>query len=166
MAELVKRIRHQPIETNENHSNLEASTLRCPSFDHARGDPVNDAISIHPHHKIVIIEGLYVHADIEPDTPSNFPLDKVSHWVPQWSQIRQTMDELLWMNTPISQAMERLAYRHVQTGLAKDLPAAFERIQKNDALNADWIQQTKTRESTWKVLLGNQDNAICRGDTA
>lgn len=31
-----------------------------PSFDHAVGDPVEDDIIIHAHHRVVLIEGLYV----------------------------------------------------------------------------------------------------------
>jgi pantothenate kinase len=36
-----------------------------PSFDHALKDPIPNAVSIHPHHRIIIIEGLSCHPSTE-----------------------------------------------------------------------------------------------------
>ncbi|CAG8624451.1 4361_t:CDS:2, partial [Racocetra persica] len=54
-----------------------SQTITAPSFDHGKGDPVENDIEILPSHKLVIMEGLYLHLK-EP---------------PVWKSIASHMDE-------------------------------------------------------------------------
>lgn len=38
----------------------EGAALKLPSFDHGRGDPVEDDVCVLPGHRLVIVEGIYV----------------------------------------------------------------------------------------------------------
>jgi pantothenate kinase len=53
-----------------------ASVINAPSFDHALKDPIPDAVSIYPYHRIVIIEGLYVFLAIKPWSEGGLLLDE------------------------------------------------------------------------------------------
>ncbi|KAJ2713305.1 hypothetical protein H4R19_002317 [Coemansia spiralis] len=111
-AALVQRVRDRP-----------ADVVLAPSFDHAAGDPVPQVIAIRPHHRVVLIEGLYAHTSEEP-----------------WAHAAQLADERWWISprSPAA-ARRRLAQRHVAAGLAADTAAAELRIAGNDDLNAAFV---------------------------
>ncbi|KAJ2449082.1 hypothetical protein EV183_005081 [Coemansia sp. RSA 2336] len=105
-----------------------SATVRAPTFDHAVGDPVADAIAVEPHHRVVIAEGLYLHVDGEQP----------------WSRIHGMADQTWWVQPRNPQlAQQRLAARHVQAGLAASEEEALLRIQLNDSLNAAFVEQTR-----------------------
>jgi len=89
--------------------------ITAPSFDHALKDPTPNAVSIHPHHRIVIIEGLYVFLAIHP-----------------WSDGGLLLDERWFIQVDPKEARRRLVGRHVLTGVAKDLEEANWRADEND----------------------------------
>ena len=91
------------------------SVISAPSFDHALKDPTPNAISIYPHHRIVIIEGLYTFLSIEP-----------------WSEGGLLLDERWFIQVDPVEAKRRLVKRHVLTGVAKDLKEAEWRADEND----------------------------------
>ena len=91
------------------------SVIRAPSFDHALKDPTPDAVSIHPYHRIVIIEGLYVFLAIKP-----------------WSEGGLLLDERWFIQVDPIEARRRLIKRHVLTGVSKDLKEAEWRADEND----------------------------------
>ena len=91
------------------------SVINAPSFDHALKDPTPDAVSIHPYHRIVIIEGLYVFLAIKP-----------------WSEGGLLLDERWFIQVDPVEARRRLIKRHVLTGVAKDLEEAEWRADEND----------------------------------
>eukprot|EP00842_Homolaphlyctis_polyrhiza_P000102 jgi/Hompol1/1092/HPOL_005509-RA len=103
-------------------ASLSSSQILAPAFDHAHGDPVQGAISIQPLHKVVIIEGLYLHLADQP-----------------WCQIHAAMDVTCFISIPLGIAAERLAARHVACGLASTIEQAMERVLENDMLNAQYI---------------------------
>lgn len=89
--------------------------ITAPSFDHAAKDPVPDAVSIHPHHRIVIIEGLYTFLSVDP-----------------WKQAGLLLDERWLLQIAIEDAQRRLVERHVRTGVTQDMEEAVWRAEQND----------------------------------
>lgn len=93
----------------------EMPPITAPSFDHALKDPTPHAVSIRPHHRIVVIEGLYTMLDIE-----------------VWRDAAEKMDERWWVEVDWEVAKTRLIKRHVLTGVAKDMDEAIWRADEND----------------------------------
>lgn len=89
--------------------------ITAPSFDHALKDPTPNAVSIHPFHLIVVIEGLYTYLSIDP-----------------WKKAGQLLDERWFVDIGFEEATARLVKRHVSSGVAKDLEEAIWRAQEND----------------------------------
>ncbi|KAI9096089.1 phosphoribulokinase/uridine kinase [Phlyctochytrium arcticum] len=115
LLELVQKIKDDVI-----------SDIPIPSFDHAVGDPIEGDTSITPKHRIILIEGLYLHLD-----------------EPIWLEVYELCDERWFINIDLQRAKERVAIRHVRTGLAPNLEAGQERWRSNDGLNADFILQKR-----------------------
>ncbi|PVU98491.1 hypothetical protein BB559_001536 [Furculomyces boomerangus] len=101
-------------------SNKKAEIL-APSFDHAKGDPEYDSILIKKSIKIIIVEGLYTL--MEKTEP--------------WSKTLLCWNEK-WIIKPKNELAntQRLAQRHVETGLEQNINDALERIRINDSVNA------------------------------
>ncbi|KAJ2402777.1 hypothetical protein GGI23_000457 [Coemansia sp. RSA 2559] len=93
-----------------------------PSFDHAVGDPVEGAIEVSDRHRIVIIEGLYAHANEEP-------------WEPVGAELA---DELWWISG--TDCQERLVKRHLEAGLEATREDATRRTIENDSLNSMYAE--------------------------
>lgn len=89
--------------------------LSAPSFDHALKDPTPDLVLVHPYHRIVVIEGLYVFLAIDP-----------------WRKAGMMLDERCLLEVNPNEARTRLVTRHVITGVAKDLAEANWRADEND----------------------------------
>ena len=89
--------------------------ISAPSFDHALKDPTPDAVLIHPYHRIVIIEGLYVFLSIEP-----------------WKKAGMMLDERCLIEVDPEEARKRLVARHVLTKITKDIAEANWRADEND----------------------------------
>ncbi|KZN12820.1 AAA family ATPase [Marinomonas sp. TW1] len=109
-------------------------TLDCqwPSFDHGLGDPIDDHISISKHTKVILIEGLYLFL---PET--------------DWQKAGDYYHERWFLDVPLATAIERLALRH-QTTWNLSYQQAMNRIQQNDALNAEQVAQTKS-SADWLI---------------
>ncbi|KAH9487306.1 ATP-dependent kinase-like protein notR' [Psilocybe cubensis] len=99
-----------------------AGVITAPSFDHALKDPTLDAVSIHPYHRIVIIEGLYVFLSIPP-----------------WSEGGLLLDERWFIEVDKAEARRRLAVRHVLTGITENTIEAEKRADLNDLPNGEFI---------------------------
>mmetsp|Transcript_66564 Transcript_66564/g.210690 ORF Transcript_66564/g.210690 Transcript_66564/m.210690 type:complete len:351 (-) Transcript_66564:259-1311(-) len=98
--------------------------VRVPSFDHAEGDPVEDAISVQSHHRVVLVEGNYLLLE-----------------EPGWAQMRALFDEAWFVDCSVDAAMERVLQRQVDIGAAPEV--AKGRIAGNDRPNAELIMSTK-----------------------
>lgn len=96
--------------------------IYAPSFSHELKDPTPRAVAIYPHHRLVIIEGLYTFLGIEP-----------------WAQAAQMLDERWWIELGEEEAKERLVARHVKSGVAKDLEEAIWRATENDAPSKSFV---------------------------
>ncbi|KAJ3192224.1 putative kinase [Irineochytrium annulatum] len=99
-----------------------------PSFDHSLGDPVEDDITILPVHKVVVLEGLYLHMTLEP-----------------WCKV--TADEFWFLEVDEEEAVRRLVGRHVRTGVAKSEEEARNRVLGSDMVNAGIVKRDR-REAT------------------
>ncbi|KAF5339356.1 hypothetical protein D9611_009789 [Ephemerocybe angulata] len=113
----------------------------APSFDHAVKDPTPNAVSVHPYHRIVVIEGLYTFLSIEP-----------------WSAGSALLDERWWIEVDEEEAQRRLIKRHVISGVAKDEEEALWRAEENDLPNARFIRENMLEPT--RVLHSNQDEAL------
>ncbi|KAF8174744.1 P-loop containing nucleoside triphosphate hydrolase protein [Pholiota molesta] len=99
-----------------------STVLTAPSFDHALKDPTPDAVTIHPYHRIVLIEGLYMFLAIHP-----------------WSDGGFLLDERWFVEIDLAEARRRLVDRHLVTGVAKDRTEAEWRADENDVPNGQFI---------------------------
>ncbi|KAF5338239.1 hypothetical protein D9758_012848 [Tetrapyrgos nigripes] len=107
----------------------------APSFDHALKDPSSDAVAIHPHHRIVVIEGLYAALCVD-----------------SWADAGSLLDERWYLRVDIEEAQRRLVKRHVVSGVAKDHEEAVWRAEENDMPNgrfliANMLEPTRIIES-------------------
>lgn len=97
-------------------------TLYFPAFDHALKDPQPEEVVVSPCTRIVILEGLYTLLKVDP-----------------WTRIAGLADLTWCMQVPLDVTRLRLARRHLAAGIVSDLDAGFERVDKNDAVNAELI---------------------------
>ncbi|KAF2737329.1 P-loop containing nucleoside triphosphate hydrolase protein [Polyplosphaeria fusca] len=118
----------------------ESGTLFAPSFDHAIKDPVADDISIAACVRIVIFEGNYLSLDERP-----------------WKEAAELMDELWFMEVELRVARERLIYRHVKAGIAKDKDEAAKRADENDLVNGKEI--IEGRLDVHEVISSKEDTS-------
>ncbi|KAI0802978.1 P-loop containing nucleoside triphosphate hydrolase protein [Irpex lacteus] len=102
----------------------EDAVIYAPSFSHELKDPTPKAVAIHPHHRLVVIEGLYPFLSIEP-----------------WVEAGKLLDERWWVEISEEEAKARLVLRHVLTGVAKDLEEAEWRATENDAPNGRFVKE-------------------------
>ena len=98
-------------------------TVHAPSFDHAVKDPVDNAIAISPAQRIVLVEGNYCALNRKP-----------------WSDAAALMSELWYVDVPKEVVWERLAKRHLASGIVADADEARERAQGTDELNAEDVR--------------------------
>lgn len=103
-------------------SEEDTAVITAPSFDHALKDPTPDAVAVHRHHRIVVIEGLYTMLDVD-----------------VWRTAAEAMDERWWVDADWEVARARLVKRHVLTGVAKDIQEANWRADENDGPNGKFI---------------------------
>jgi pantothenate kinase len=118
-----------------------------PTFDHAEKDPRPNAVHITPDVPLVIVEGVYV---------------LMESW-----QSEQLFDLRIFLDIDLDEAVERLAIRHVQTGLANTLGEGRDRANFNDRVNSQVILADGCRERADLVLktgIANYDHLKARGD--
>jgi pantothenate kinase len=117
----------------ELRASASRSDVPWPGFEHAVGDPVEDALRVPASTRLVIVEGLYL-----------------LHRADGWETISECFDERWYLDTPLEIAMERLALRHMQAwGITRD--AAEHRITTSDRLNADLVRDT-ARFADWRLM--------------
>ncbi|KAF2692224.1 P-loop containing nucleoside triphosphate hydrolase protein [Lentithecium fluviatile CBS 122367] len=118
----------------------ESSTLYAPSFDHALKDPVADDIAIAPCVRLLIFEGNYLSLNKSP-----------------WKDAAVLMDELWFVEVNFYVARNRLIYRHVKAGIARDEEEAGRRADENDLINGREILEN--RLEVHEVVHSNDDEA-------
>ena len=105
----------QPKDVSTTTNGGRGTIIYAPSFSHTLKDPTPDAILIYPHHRVVVIEGLYTFLRIAP-----------------WDVAARLLDERWFVDVDPAEARERLIRRHVITGVAKDREEAEWRADNND----------------------------------
>lgn len=95
----------------------------APSFDHAIKDPTAEAIKISPEVDLVIIEGNWLLFDEAP-----------------WSSIAKLVDDTWFVDVDEKLALERVAKRHLESGIEKSWEQAVHRARTNDMVNGDLVR--------------------------
>jgi pantothenate kinase len=104
-------------------TNTDSSTS-VPAFDHQVHDPEEDAITILPSHKVILVEGNYL---LLPDEP----------WRELWDGAGALLDERWFVDTAVDDAMTRVMGRHVAVGRSAE--EAKSRADGNDRLNGEMV---------------------------
>ncbi|KAF5230575.1 hypothetical protein FANTH_13777 [Fusarium anthophilum] len=119
LLDLVVLLRKTPVTTHSEPQII----IKAPGFDHAKKDPIPNAIKISSRAKVVIIEGNYVLLDQDP-----------------WSRISTLVDDKWFVDVPVDIARERLASRHLRAGIEMTTEAAIKRADENDIPNGEYIR--------------------------
>ena len=107
-------------ETREDFSIVH----EAPSFDHAIKDPVERSILITSDVELVILEGNWLLLDQDP-----------------WSEISKLVDDTWFVDVDDEVALERVAKRHLASGIEKDWESAVFRTQSNDLVNGALVRK-------------------------
>ena len=97
-----------------------------PGFEHGVGDPVEDAVTIAPSTRLVLLEGLYL-------------LHRADGW-----NLAGLLDACWYLDVPMDVAMQRLIARHRATWSLTQAEAEA-RLAVNDRLNAEIVLQSRER---------------------
>lgn len=112
------------VQKLSNSRNEATETILAPSFDHAVKDPVADGIEIGKETSFVILEGNYLLLDEEP-----------------WRGIKGMVDESWFVDVDPILAKNRIAKRHIKSGIEDNWDAAVKRAEGNDLLNGVTIRE-------------------------
>jgi pantothenate kinase len=105
-----------------------SETILAPSFDHAVKDPIEGGIILRPEVKFVLLEGNYLLLDEEP-----------------WDKIKGLVDEAWFVDVDPIMAKERIAKRHIKSGIEFNWEDAVRRAEGNDLLNGFVIREKLVR---------------------
>lgn len=117
-------------------------SIYVPGFDHSLKDPSKYQHCINAFTRVLVLEGLYLLLDVE-----------------NWREIYPIMkstDAIIICNIDIDEKVieQRVARRHVISGLAQSLEEGLERFRANDLLNARLIKK-KTIEADDIITIRN-----------
>jgi len=138
-VEFVKALR-LPLSSPASPSDIKVIT--APTFSHALKDPTPDAISVHPHHRLVLIEGLYTFLSIEP-----------------WSEASALLDERWFLHVDEAEACRRLVKRHVETGICANEEEARLRAEGNDLPNGKFVTENMLQPTRFIESLEDSEMA-------
>ncbi|POY75594.1 hypothetical protein BMF94_1216 [Rhodotorula taiwanensis] len=99
----------------------EKDSCPFPLFSHREKDPADGGLVL-PQNRIVIIEGLYVHLNMQP-----------------WRSAAARLDERIWVETARDEARERLVRRHLSEGVETLRENAIRRAEDSDLINGDFV---------------------------
>ena len=116
-----------------------AATVLAPSFDHSVGDPVPNAISILPTHRVVIVEGNYLLLD-----------------TPPWRELRELLTEVWFVDVSPQTALRRIIHRH-QAVWGMSEAEATARATSNDLPNAELVWAGRAAAT---LLVPNEDEVL------
>ncbi|KAG7090570.1 hypothetical protein E1B28_009677 [Marasmius oreades] len=120
-------------------------TIKAPSFDHATKDPTPNAISVHPYHRIVIVEGLYTTINVE-----------------SWGEAARLLDERIFLDLSVEDAQRRLVKRHVKSGVTKNEKEAVWRAENNDMPNGRFVVANMLKPT--RVIKSINDPVLSRSN--
>lgn len=105
-----------------------AGIITAPGFDHAKKDPVADAVNIPEETEIVILEGNWLLFDRDP-----------------WNRIPTLVDDTWFVEVEPDLARQRVVARHVEAGIETSWDAALARVDGNDILNGEDVRRHLVR---------------------
>lgn len=110
--------------------------IYIPTFDHALKDPVTKGTSISKFTRIVIYEGLYLLYDKE-------------NWKSIYHSLKDT-NAVIFLNLDVPERIleERVAKRHLRSGLVDTLEEGVKKFRDNDLLNARDIKSHALRSES------------------
>lgn len=97
--------------------------MLAPGFDHLEKDPVEDAIVITGDTSLIILEGTWLLRDEEP-----------------WRTISTLVDDTWFVDVDPELARDRVAKRHLESGIEMTWEAAVRRASENDLVNGDEVR--------------------------
>ena len=117
-----------------------------PVYDRSHHDPVSNALSLQPHHKIVLVEGLYL-----------LCLDD-----PEWAPLHDIWHDTWHIQVSTKETERRLIQRHLhhwtdektQQFGGSDQQAAARKAESNDLINAACIQRHSKQHAN--VIICNE----------
>lgn len=122
----------------------EPETVWAPKFRRDVEDAIAGAVAVPPSARLVVTEGNYLLADVEP-----------------WRQVRDLCDETWYVDQPESLRIERLVDRHVRYGRpASD--AHRRATEGTDGVNAGVVHRTRDRATL--IVVNDADADADPGD--
>ena len=103
-----------------------AETVYAPAFDRDIEQPIAGSIRVPPSARLIVTEGNYLLDDDEP-----------------WPQVRQTLDEVWFVECAADERRRRLVARHVEFGKSDEQAQAW--VRDVDELNAARIERVRDR---------------------
>ncbi len=100
-----------------------SEVILAPSFDHVLKDPFQGGIVVTPDNSLIILEGNWLLLDEEP-----------------WRQISRFVDDTWFVDVAPELARERIAKRHIESGIESSWDEAINRAESNDLLNGDEVR--------------------------
>ncbi len=127
-------------------------TILLPSFDHSKKDPKVDDIEILPTTRIIIIEGLYMLLNTNPWRDiyllnySSCPKHSIqlnsnitSHVKSSSISYKSDHAISIYINVSEDISRNRVAKRHIKSGICNSLKDAIGRFDSNDAINGRFV---------------------------
>jgi pantothenate kinase len=101
------------------------SVLSAPAFDRTMEEPVPDAVTVRPRHRLVVVEGNYLLLD------------------GPWAPVRDVLDEVWHLRLPDDVRVPELVARHVAHGRTPS--SAREWVHRSDEANAHLVAAVAER---------------------
>ena len=108
-------------------------------------DPIEEDIRILPSHRIVVLEGNYIHLTLSP-----------------WDQATQLLDEKWFILVEKEIARGRVVKRHVVTGVAGNDDEANKRFDENDWINGEYILENSNIDNADRRIQSIQDQGMAK----
>lgn len=102
--------------------------ILAPTFDHATKDPVEDSITITPETSLLILEGNWLLFD---ETP--------------WRDISALVEDTWFVDVEPDLAFQRVAKRHLRSGIEDNWDDAARRTRNNDLVNGELVRTKLVR---------------------
>lgn len=106
-------------------------------------DPVEEDILIKPSHRIVVLEGNYVHLT-----------------APPWGEASKLLDERWFIEVERDIARGRVIRRHLLAGIAKDEVEAAKRFDENDWPNGIFLLENSDVGTAHRRIKSIQDSRL------
>jgi pantothenate kinase len=106
-------------------------------------DPVEEDIVIKPTHRIVILEGNYVHLT-----------------TPPWDDATKLLNERWFIEVERDVAKRRVIQRHLHAGIAKDEQEAAKRFDENDWPNGILLLENSDVGTAHKRIQSIEDSCL------